>query len=170
MLFVAQNTKNVPIPRIYGYYTFGPFNRDVDDYGSLCDTYLFMGFADGTTLWKSWDSYDQAAKANIASQLKNHVAEIRNIPSAPWIGSVDRGAVNDFFLERVENKDRIGKSSLMSLPESSRSVRVRRGIQCCSHTRLVQNCAQTTHSKLSLRDVVRKTAQYIVHAWKSPAS
>lgn len=42
MIFVAEHTKATPIPKVFAYCTYGPLNRDIDDYGSLFDTYIFM--------------------------------------------------------------------------------------------------------------------------------
>ena len=40
MLFVSQNTRTVPVPKIYAYYTHGPIDRDVEECGSAFDTYI----------------------------------------------------------------------------------------------------------------------------------
>lgn len=37
---MAQNSESVPVPKVYAYYTYGPVDRDIDDYGSLFDTYM----------------------------------------------------------------------------------------------------------------------------------
>ncbi|KAK2801643.1 hypothetical protein FQN51_005187 [Onygenales sp. PD_10] len=70
MLFVSQNTTTVPVPKIFGCYTYGPIDRDIEDYGSLYDTYVFMSFVEGQTLDTVWESYDGTTKQSVADQLK----------------------------------------------------------------------------------------------------
>ncbi|KAH8424146.1 uncharacterized protein LDX57_001900 [Aspergillus melleus] len=74
-------------------------NRDIGDYGSLFDTYIFMDFVEGQTLDKVWDGYDEGAKARIANQLKAYFHELRRIHAPGYIGSVDSGPVMDPMLE-----------------------------------------------------------------------
>ncbi|KAJ5890430.1 uncharacterized protein N7473_006658 [Penicillium subrubescens] len=95
MMFVAEYTKAIPIPKIFAYCTYGPLNRDIDDYGSLFDTYIFMSFVKGQTLDSTWDSYDELTKTRIAHQLKTYMNELREIRSEPYIGSVNKGPVRD---------------------------------------------------------------------------
>ncbi|KAL3481747.1 kinase-like protein [Aspergillus californicus] len=105
MLFVAQNTKSLPVPKIFAYYTYGPIQRDVDDYGSLYDTYIFMSYVEGETLEEAWEGYDQPTKDHVTSQLKEYFSELRSIKTSNYIGSVDCGPVNDPMLEGHDNKD-----------------------------------------------------------------
>ena len=98
MRFIAEHT-SIPIPNLYAAYVYGPLNRDADDTGSLYDTYIFMEFIEGDNLEKSWNNYDGAAKRQIAAQLKEYIEQLRHIPAANYIGSVDRGPVTDMILE-----------------------------------------------------------------------
>lgn len=52
MMFVEQNTKTLPVPKIFACYSYGPIHRDIKDYGSLFDTYIFMSFVEGQSLDK----------------------------------------------------------------------------------------------------------------------
>lgn len=40
MIFVEQNTETIPVPKVFAYYSYGPIRRDIEDYGSLYDTYI----------------------------------------------------------------------------------------------------------------------------------
>ncbi|OJJ69333.1 hypothetical protein ASPBRDRAFT_76852 [Aspergillus brasiliensis CBS 101740] len=106
MIFVEQHTKTVPVPKIFAYYTHGPFNRNIDDYGSLYDTYIFMSFVGSQTLNKAWGTYDSTTKARIAVQLKEYINELLQIGNGNgnYIGSVGPGPVTDPILENYFNK------------------------------------------------------------------
>lgn len=58
-----------------------------------------MEFIEGHNLETSWNNYDPAAKRQIAAQLKEYIEQLRSIPAADYIGSVDRGPVTDIILE-----------------------------------------------------------------------
>lgn len=103
MIYVAQKT-TIPMPKVFACYTYGPIDRDVEDYGSLFDTYIFMSLVDGQTLNSSWDSYSESTKTAIALQLKSYMEEIRNIGDGSYIGSVDHGPVTDQILSNHHNK------------------------------------------------------------------
>ncbi|KAE8151999.1 kinase-like protein [Aspergillus avenaceus] len=75
MMFVEQNTETVPVPKIFAFYSYGPIDRDIEDYGSLFDTYIFMSFVEG------------------------YFCELRQINPSHYIGSVDLGPVTDPILE-----------------------------------------------------------------------
>jgi hypothetical protein len=96
--FVAEHT-SIPVPKLYAAYAYGPLDRDIDDAGSLYDTYIFMEFIEGDTLEKSWNSYDSTAKLQIAADLKEYIEQLRSLLSTNYIGSVDRGPVTDVILE-----------------------------------------------------------------------
>ena len=104
MMFASRNTQNIPIPKVLGYYRYGPIDRDVGDYGSLFDTYIFMEFMEGQTLATVWDDYDEHTKSMVASQLEGYMRELRSISGGSYIGSVHRGPVLDQTLERFERK------------------------------------------------------------------
>lgn len=98
MIYVAQNSMKVPVPEVFAYCTYGPINRDVEDYGSLFDTYIFMSFVDGQPLDTVWDAYDQPTKTHVASQLKEYMDDLRSMGNTSYIGSVDHGPVVDPIL------------------------------------------------------------------------
>jgi hypothetical protein len=97
MIHVAQNT-GVPVPKVFAYYTYGPIDRDVGDYGGLYDTYIFMSFIAGETLHTAWDSFDVSAKSHISRQLTSYIQEIRDMGNVGYIGSIDHGPVTDHSL------------------------------------------------------------------------
>ncbi|KAF1921186.1 phosphotransferase enzyme family protein [Ampelomyces quisqualis] len=98
MLYVAERT-SIPVPRLFAAYAYGPLDRDVDDFGSVYDTYIFMEFIEGEDLGKSWAKYTSAEKHTISTELKTHITELRSLPAASYIGSVHRGPVTDVILE-----------------------------------------------------------------------
>ncbi|RDH32642.1 hypothetical protein BDQ94DRAFT_159829 [Aspergillus welwitschiae] len=90
MVFVEENTRTVPVPKISAYYTHGPINRDADDYGSLYDTYIRA-----------------STGSQITTQLKNYIGELRQIGNGNgsyYIGSIGPGPVTDPILENYHNK------------------------------------------------------------------
>jgi hypothetical protein len=115
MNYVAQNT-TVPLPTVLACYTYGPIDRDIDDYGSLFDTYIFMDLVDGQTLDCAWDLYDEATKTDVASQLKAYIDEIRGIrgDGTKYIGSANYGPVTDIILDNYPTKGRTSISIFIS--------------------------------------------------------
>ena len=105
MVYVAQHT-TVPVPKVFAYYTYGPIDRDVDDYGSLYDTYIFMGFADGQTLDMAWDTFDASTKAHVSRQLEGYIRDLRSMEHSGrrYIGSTDYGPVTDHSLSTSLDK------------------------------------------------------------------
>lgn len=99
MMFVEQNTETLLVPKIFACYSYGPIDRDIEDYGSLFDTYIFMSFVEGQSLDKTWESYDKDTKAHVTNQLEEYLHELRKISSGNYIGSVDSGPVTDPILE-----------------------------------------------------------------------
>ncbi|RAH62880.1 phosphotransferase enzyme family protein [Aspergillus piperis CBS 112811] len=89
MVFVDQNTETVPVPKIFAYYSYGPIDRDIDDYGSYYDNYIFMSYVEGQRLDK----------------LKGYLDELRQIEHRNYIGSVDRGPLPDPILGDLEFKE-----------------------------------------------------------------
>lgn len=67
MIYMARNTESVPVPKVYVYYTYGPINRDIGDYGSLFDIYIFMSLVNGQKLDAAWNSYDKTTKTRISN-------------------------------------------------------------------------------------------------------
>jgi len=98
MLFVAEHT-SIPVPKLYAAYAYGPLNRDVDDFGSVYDTYIFMEYIEGEDLEKSWDSCNTIEKQQISADLQKYMTELRSIPTANYVGSVYGGPVTDIILE-----------------------------------------------------------------------
>ncbi|CAG8948367.1 unnamed protein product [Penicillium salamii] len=103
MIHVAQNTR-VPVPKVFAYYTYGPIDRDVGDYGGLYDTYIFMSFIAGETLHTAWDSFGVSAKSHISRQIASYIQEIRDIGNVGYIGSIDHGPVTDRSLATTLDK------------------------------------------------------------------
>ncbi|KAB8225469.1 kinase-like protein [Aspergillus novoparasiticus] len=93
MAFVGENTKAMPVPKVFACYTYGPIHRDILDYGSLFDTYIFMGFVEGYSLDKAWETYDEATKNRVTNQL-----------NGDYIGSVDFSPVADPILDDCSNQ------------------------------------------------------------------
>lgn len=97
MLYVAERT-SIPIPRLFAAYAYGPLDRDVDDFGSVYDTYI-MEFVEGEYLGKSWRKYTSTEKQMISSDLKKHMTELRSLLPPGYIGSLHEGPVTDIILE-----------------------------------------------------------------------
>lgn len=104
MVFVKQTTEALPVPNVFACYSYGPISRDVEDYGSLFDTYIFMSFVEGQTLDKAWETYDKDTKSHVTNQLKRYLRELREISNGSYIGSVDSGPVTDPILETYHIK------------------------------------------------------------------
>lgn len=82
MLFVGENTDTVPVPKTFACYVYGPICRDIHDYGSLYDTYIFMRFVESQSLDYVWESYDETTKNRVSVQLKEYFDGLRNIDMA----------------------------------------------------------------------------------------
>lgn len=104
MMFAKQNTETLPVPKIFACYSYGPINRDIEDHGSLFDTYIFMSFVESQTLDKVWESYDEDTKAHVTNQLKEYLLELRQIRNGSYIGSANSGPVTDQILESYHVK------------------------------------------------------------------
>ncbi|KAF2433942.1 phosphotransferase enzyme family protein [Tothia fuscella] len=98
MLYVAERT-SVPVPRLFAAYAYGPLDRDVDDFGSVYDTYIFMELIEGEDLGKTWGKCTSAEKQKISTDVKTYMTELRSLPAAGYIGSVHNGPVTDVMLE-----------------------------------------------------------------------
>ncbi|KAJ5797005.1 uncharacterized protein N7518_005545 [Penicillium psychrosexuale] len=103
MTYVAENT-GVPVPKVFACYTYGPIDRDPDDYRGVYDTYIFMTYITGETLQVAWDGLDVSAKCQITRQLTTYIQEIRNLESAGYIGSLEHGHVTDHSLSTSDDK------------------------------------------------------------------
>jgi hypothetical protein len=98
MLYVAERT-SIPVPKLFAAYAYGPLDRDVEDFGSVYDTYIFMEFIKGEDLGRSWEGCTSAEKQMISTDLKKHMTELRSLPAANYIGSVHEGPVTDIMLK-----------------------------------------------------------------------
>ncbi|KAI4648507.1 uncharacterized protein J4E79_010129 [Alternaria viburni] len=98
MLYVAENT-SIPVPRLYAAYAYGPIDRSLDDHATFYDVYIFVEFIEGEDLGKSWDKHTSTEKQAISADLKKYMDELRSLPPANYIGSVDEGPVIDNMLE-----------------------------------------------------------------------
>ncbi|KAF2847827.1 hypothetical protein T440DRAFT_182883 [Plenodomus tracheiphilus IPT5] len=90
MLYVAEKT-SIPVPKLFAAYAYGPLDRDVEDYGSVYDTYIFMEFIEGDDLGKTWENCSAAEKQNISADLKRYMTELRLLSAPGYIGSVHEG-------------------------------------------------------------------------------
>ncbi|KAI4927819.1 hypothetical protein J4E85_006331 [Alternaria conjuncta] len=98
MLYVAEKT-SIPVPKLYAAYAYGPIDRDLNDHATVYDVYIFMEFIEGEDLGKAWDKHTSTEKQAISADLKKHMDELRSLPPANYIGSVDEGPVTDNMLE-----------------------------------------------------------------------
>jgi hypothetical protein len=98
MLYAAENT-SIPTPGLFAAYAYGPIDRHLDDFGTVYDTYIFREYIEGEDLRHSWAKYTSAEKQMISMELKKHMAELRSLPAADYIGSVHKGPVTDVILE-----------------------------------------------------------------------
>lgn len=103
MVFVSEKTM-VPVPKVFACYSYGPIERDVEDYGSLFDTYIFMSYVEGQMLDTVWESYNEITKRCIADQLKQCFRDLRSISGGTYLGSINRGPVTDPILSNSPNK------------------------------------------------------------------
>jgi hypothetical protein len=53
MLYVTENT-SIPITRLFAAYAYGHLDGDLDDFGTVYDTYIFMEFVECEDLGKPW--------------------------------------------------------------------------------------------------------------------
>jgi hypothetical protein len=83
MLYVAENTL-IPVPKLFAAYAYGPIDRDIE-----YNVYIFEEFIEG----------EDAEKQIISADLNKLVTELRSLPAADYIGSVNEGLVTDVLLE-----------------------------------------------------------------------
>ncbi|KAF2710196.1 hypothetical protein K504DRAFT_533175 [Pleomassaria siparia CBS 279.74] len=72
MLYVAERT-SIPVPRLFAAYAYGPPDRDVDDFGNVYDTYIFIEFIKGEDLGKLWGKCTSTKKQMLSTDLKKHI-------------------------------------------------------------------------------------------------
>lgn len=102
MLYVAGRTL-IPVPKLFAAYAYGPLGRDMDGFGSVYDTYIFLEFVEGEDLGKSWGKYTSTEKQMISTDLKKHITELCSLLAANYIGSVHEGLVTDVIVEWSTN-------------------------------------------------------------------
>lgn len=95
----------MPVPKVFACYTIGPIHRDILDYSSLFDTYIFISFVEGHSLDKAWETYNEATKNRVTNQLKGYIRKLREIPPGDYVGSVDFRPVADPILDGCPNQD-----------------------------------------------------------------
>ncbi|GAQ39457.1 uncharacterized protein AtWU_07745 [Aspergillus tubingensis] len=121
-------------------------NRDVDDYGSLYDNYIFMSYVEGQRLDKAWDTYNSVTKGRIAGQLKGYLDGLRQVEHRNYIGSVDRGPLRDSILGDLEYKgpfDSEDDFMQLSMRIKTRHQNVMSRMSC-----YLKNCNETNGQKL----------------------
>jgi hypothetical protein len=119
MVHVAKHT-SIPIPKVYACYRYGPIDRDLGDYGSLYDTYMFMDFIPGQSLDKVWDTLDDITKTQITNELKEYLKELRSLQGDGYIGTLGKGPCSDWILETSSYRG-WNLSLSLSLPSPSSS-------------------------------------------------
>ncbi|OJD15262.1 hypothetical protein AJ78_04484 [Emergomyces pasteurianus Ep9510] len=163
MIFVGQNARTVPVPEVFACYSYGPIDRDVDDYGSLFDTYIFMSFVEGQTLDTVWGSYDEATKHHVADQLKECLHDLRNISGGTYIGSIDRGPVTDQILTGSLNKGPFDSEESFNntLIDVYQANAPKRHVRSLLTGMLSQNKHRTvfTHGDLRLQNIMVKSGR-----------
>lgn len=113
--FVAKNT-SIPVLHIFAVYTHGPFEDRDEEWSSKYDTYIFMKFVDGETADKEWERLDHISKDCVMGELQGYLEQLRNIPSAGYIESLENGPSIDSMFEYLPNK---GTSPLFLEPLTS---------------------------------------------------
>ncbi|KAJ8111343.1 hypothetical protein OPT61_g6038 [Boeremia exigua] len=99
MLVKYAERTSILIPKLFAAYAYGPLDRDIGDFGSVYDTYIFMELIEGEDLGRSWGNCTSTEKEMISADLKKHITELRALPMPGYIGSVDEGPVTDIILE-----------------------------------------------------------------------
>ncbi|KAF2434073.1 kinase-like protein [Tothia fuscella] len=90
MRYVRKNT-SIPLPEVLDAYLL-----DDQEGVSAPHTCIVMTFVEGKTLDEEWPTYTDVEKANITSELKSYIAEMRTLRSSQ-IASVDGTYCNDQF-------------------------------------------------------------------------
>ncbi|CRL22355.1 Protein kinase-like domain [Penicillium camemberti] len=156
MMFAKQNTETLPVPKIFACYSYGPINRDIEDHGSLFDTYIFMSFVESQTLDKVWESYDEDTKAHVTNQLKEYLLELRQIRNGSYIGSANSGPVTDQILESYHDRLTLRKIFNNAIIDAYQSKAPKRQIKNFLSGMLCQNNHQIvfTHGDLRLQNIM----------------
>ncbi|UZP36691.1 hypothetical protein NXS19_004507 [Fusarium pseudograminearum] len=78
----------VPVPEVYGW---------TQENGL---TFLYMEYLEGTTLKDRWDSLTVSEKEGVCEELKtmvNKISHLRQAPGNEFIGSINRGSLEDMI-------------------------------------------------------------------------
>lgn len=87
MRFVSERT-TIPIPQVYEAYT--------DEQSGMAR--IVMEYIPGDNLDQVWDTYDDAQKESVISQLRGYMDQLRRIKGT-FIGSVDHSWCNDPYFD-----------------------------------------------------------------------
>ncbi|KAK4148516.1 kinase-like domain-containing protein [Chaetomidium leptoderma] len=89
MLFVRQST-SIPIPNVYALFT--------DEATKW--SFIVMEYIPGRNLEYTWDKLSPAEKTAIVSQLRQHMDELRSVPSPGHYGGIWGQPIQDFLFQR----------------------------------------------------------------------
>ncbi|KAF8846717.1 hypothetical protein BDZ45DRAFT_396713 [Acephala macrosclerotiorum] len=87
MLFVSRET-TIPVPRVYAIYTA----TEISSYTNtrVESNYIVMEYLEGKTLDFEWGLLSAQQKNRISAQLREHMNQLRSIPSPGYYGSIGR--------------------------------------------------------------------------------
>ncbi|KAH8692363.1 hypothetical protein BGW36DRAFT_363356 [Talaromyces proteolyticus] len=94
MVCVSDKT-TILVSKVFACYSYSPIQRDIEDYGSLFDRYIFMSLVEGQKLDPVYKSYKEITKQRVADQLKQCFRDLRNISGGTYLGSIDQGPVTE---------------------------------------------------------------------------
>ncbi len=89
MLFVRQSS-SVPVPTVYALF--------YDEATAM--NFIIMEYISGTFLFSLWHTLNVADKEAIASQIRRHMDELRNIPAPGYYGGIWRQPTPHWRFER----------------------------------------------------------------------
>ncbi|CZR60223.1 uncharacterized protein PAC_10119 [Phialocephala subalpina] len=92
MLFVSRET-TIPVPRVYAIYTA----TEISSYTNtrVESNYIVMEYLEGETLDFEWGLLSAQQKDRISAQLREHMNQLRSIPSPGYYGSIGRRGLLD---------------------------------------------------------------------------
>ncbi|OIW34632.1 kinase-like protein [Coniochaeta ligniaria NRRL 30616] len=94
MLFVRQSTR-VPVPTVYALF------HDEES----GNNFIIQEYIAGSNLYTYWRGLDQSGKEAIASQLRQHLDELRSLPSPGYFGGVWRQPIRCFYFTGTWDRD-----------------------------------------------------------------
>ena len=97
MRYIAENT-SIPVPKVYCAFKHK---------GTV---YIVMERLEGEYIGRGWGLKSEETRANILSQIKGMMKELRNIPCPKGIGiaNVDGGSIYDQNLPQAHDRNRFG--------------------------------------------------------------